>query len=304
MGVILIEPGHSVGDILRTYSHDRKGSIDRDAFTIYVWMLHPPQVSVAHTAQRCACVKDRSYTEALLQLWAVSFPIQPIAVALVHPDLQPLSLRAMPVDLIVVPESDIASGKRVFLVDVVGMPLPRRLAILAGDATTVNDVALLAGARLICELPTTHCALQSAAPQDRQTWEHDQIVTAAHGSGLVLWIEPTEDRRAVQVSMCGDGNSMMQLTALEATTSVWDYMLAAVEFGYMNMWVHDSRHPYTVQCNHRRVNWPRTRSDRELANSNWLRTGRVGMETHSHLATSSSWGCTTTNHPLLSRGRG
>ena len=213
MGVILIEPGHNVGDILRTYIHDRKGSVDREAFTTYVWMLHPPQVSVAHTAQRCACVKDRSYTEALLQLWAVSFPIQPIAVTLAHPDLQPLSLRAIPVDLIVLPESDIRSGKRVFLVDVVGMPLPRRLAILAGDTTTVNDVATLAGARLICELPSTHCTLQSAAPQDRQIWEHDQIVTADHGSGLVLWIQPSEDRRAVQVSMCGDSNEPIEAAA-------------------------------------------------------------------------------------------
>ena len=280
MGVILIDPGQKAGDILRTYLHDRKGTVDRDFFTVHVWMLSPPEVNVAHTAQRCACVRAQSYTDALLRLWTVSFPSQPLAVTLVHPDLQPLSLRAVPVDLIVVPDSCITSGKRVFLVDVVGMPLPRRLAVLADGPVTVKDIAALAGARLICELPTTHCSLHSAAPQDQRVWEYDQTVTAAHGSGLVLWIEPVDVRRAIYMPVCSDEITMMQLTDGEAITPLRAYMLNAVAVGFMNLWVHDNRHPYIVQYNHRRVNLPRPQSQLELTRSNWLHIEGENRWTH------------------------
>lgn len=271
MEVVLIDPEHTAGsDLLRTYIHDRKGETAREAFTIYVWMLQSPHVSVAHTAQRCACVKDRSYTEALLRLWTVSFPVQPLAVTLVHPDLQPLSLRAVPVDLIVVPECDISSGKRVFLVDVVGMPMPRRLATFVDGTTLVKDIATSAGARLICDLPTTRCTLHSAAPHDRQIWGYEQIVTAEHGSGLVLWIEPVTSRRMVHMMACDDSNSLMQLAPLGPESSLKEYMHAATEIGFMHLWVHDSSQPEQVQCNHKRVNWPRPRTKLELSKSNWM----------------------------------
>ena len=79
----------------------------------------------------------------------------------------------MPTDLIVVPEVDVSQGHRVYLIDVVGMPLPRRLVLFADDTSTVRRVRTIArmtGAQLICELPTTLCTMRSAAPDNRQVW--------------------------------------------------------------------------------------------------------------------------------------
>lgn len=139
-GVLNLHPAlDSSNDILRAYIHDRKGHISFDAFTVYVWMLQMPHPQVVHTAQRCAMLRGKSYTASILRLWEIAFPLQSLAVALVHPDLQPLELRAVPIDLIVVPEADVVRGHRVYLVDVIGMPLPRRLALFADETSTVKD---------------------------------------------------------------------------------------------------------------------------------------------------------------------
>ena len=270
MGTLLIDPEHvHENDLLRTYIHDRKGEAPRDAFTIYVWMLQLPDTKAAHTAQRCACTKDKSYTEALVRLWAVSFPLQQLAATLVHPDLQPLSLRVMPVDLIVTPKRDVSSGHKAFLIDVVGTPMPRRLAVLVFHQITVRSIAELAGARLICELPDTTCILRSAAPQNQQSWQYEQMVEAEHGSGLVLWIQPTGQVQMLQAPLCDDDNSLMQLSIASNDAAMTEYMQIATVLGFMHFWVHDGDLPEFVQSDHRRVHWRRPRTLAALRQANW-----------------------------------
>lgn len=271
-GILSLHPdGDHQGDLLRSYIHDRKGQITYEAFTVHVWMLAWPRVQVTHTAQRCPMYRTKSYTKSLLQLWAVAFDVQPLAVTLVHPDLQPLTLRAIPTDLIVLPESDVEAGRKALLLDVVGMPLPRRLALFLKEGDTVRSLADLAGARQICDLPSTECVLQSAAPDNRQEWRYDQVVTVDHGSGLTLWIHPKQPRQFVTISSCSDTSSFMQNMPVVLTSpNDQMYLQAAVRVGYMHMWVHDVDSTLRAQTNHRRVRWDRTRTPAELQEAVWV----------------------------------
>lgn len=247
-------------DILRAYIHDRKGPISLEAFTVHVWMLQMPHPQVAHTAQRCPTLKSKSYTISIQKLWAIAFSPQPLAVTLVHPDLQPLQLRAVPIDLIVVPERDIARGLRVYLIDVIGMPLPRRLAVFTDGTSSVKDLAQLAGAGLICELPTTRCQVRSVAPDNKRSWEYEQTVDIDHGEGLTLWIEPYVSNRALTLSTCADEQALMQTSANLYETSFGRYARDSVQFGTMQLWLHQRRHEDTYQSDLRIVGWrqPRT----------------------------------------------
>ena len=273
-GVLLVHPS-STSDVLRAYIHSRKGVSSNEAFTVYVWMLHMPLVKVVHIAQRCPMLRYKSYTEALQHLWAVTFVPQPLAVTLIHPDLQPLSLRAVPLDLLVVPEADLVHGRKAYLVDVIGMPLPRRLALYVDQSTTVRHIAELAGARLICELPTTSCVLRSAIPDHRREWGFHDIVDVEHATSLALWIQP--DRRNFEraVQICPEETGFMQLTSsTEFSPDDRAYFNEAVDVGFMHLWIHDSDRSELVQSQHRRVAWSRLRSSKELRATIW--TDRAG----------------------------
>ena len=259
-GILSLHPDMDTSsDILRAYIHERKGHVSHDAFTVYVWMLQTPHPKVVHTAQRCAMLKGRSYIDSIFRLWEIVFPLRPLAVTLVHPDLQPLELRAVPIDLVVIPEDDVAQGLRVYLVDVIGMPLPRRLALFADEFSTVRAIADTAGARLICELPTTTCTIHSAAPNNRQTWSYEQIVDTDHGAGLTLWIEPKPTRTAVHALTCADATQLVQHTATVAAIEYDRYARESVQYGHMHLWLHQGDlEPY--QSQHRSVGWKKPRT--------------------------------------------
>ena len=272
---LLMVHSSSTSDVLRAYIHSRKGVSPHEAFTVYVWMLSMPLVKVVHIAQRCPMFKRKSYTEAIQHLWAVTFAPQPLAVTLVHPDLQPLSLRAAPIDLLVVPEADLSQGRKAYLVDVIGMPLPRRLALYVDSSTTVRHIADLAGARLICELPTTSCVIRSAIPDNRKEWSFHETVDVEHGTSLALWIQPVRRDFERVAQLCIDETGFMQLTRnMEFSREDIAYFHEAVEVGFMHLWIHDSERSELTQSQHRRVAWPNLRSSTELRTAVW--TDRVG----------------------------
>lgn len=117
----------------------------------------------------------------------------------------------------------------------------------------------MAGARLICELPTTRCTIRSAAPDNRQTWSYEQIVDTDHGAGLPLWIGPATSSWVVYASACADVTELMQHTAIRASADYDRYARESVEYGHMHLWLHQW-HLETYQSQHRRVRWnqPRT----------------------------------------------
>ena len=268
-GTLVLFPEQE-GDLLRSYIHDRKGGISHDVFTVYVWMLYMPHVQVVHIAQRCPMFRARSYTEALRRLWLVTYPLQPLAVTLIHPDLQPLSLRAVPLDIVVVPEGDLSSSRRVYVIDVVGMPLPRRLALFATDTTTVEQLAALAGARLICDLPETECVLKHEAPEHRREWKCTDVVDVSHGTSLVLWILSRYRQPAANIQLSTDECGFMQQPMYSTTEQIeLPYFQEAVQIGHMHVWVHDTAKQEVVQSQHRRVPWSWPKTNREIRNLVW-----------------------------------
>lgn len=187
--------------------------------------------------------------------------------------LCPVGLRAVPLDLVVVPEADVSGGRKVYLVDVIGVPLPRRLALFADDTSAVRAIAQLAGAQSICDLSTTVCSVRSSAPDNRQQWDYDQVVRTEHGAGLTLWIEPVSQGRVVAASMCVDKSSFMQMLLVDpGPTNPEQYTREAVNSGYMHVWIHDCLMVETFQHNHRRIVWDRPRAMQEVRR--FVRTGR------------------------------
>lgn len=269
-GTLVLSPEQE-GDLLRSYIHERKGSISHDVFTVYVWMLSMPHVQVVHIAQRCPMLRTRSYTETLQRLWLVTYSLQPLAVTLIHPDLQPLSLRAVPLDIVVVPEGDLRSGCRVYVIDVVGMPLPRRLALFATETTTVEQLAALAGARLICDLPETECVLKHDAPENRREWKYNEVVDVSHGTSLVLWILSRHKQSAAHIQVSTDECGFMQQPTCSTIEQIeLLYFQEAVQIGHMHVWVHDTDRQELVQSQHRRVPWSWPKTNRELRTLVWI----------------------------------
>ena len=192
-GVLYLHPDdHATrlpNDLLRSYLTDRKGPLPGKSFVVHTWMLDHRVQQVTNFASRCVLHPNRSHSESLLALWGAAYEKQELSATLVHPDMQPLMLRAFPLDLIVFPESGLRDQLHVYLIDLVGMQLPRRLAVLAGPGDTMAMIAMKIGVHELCILPYLECELTHSA-DGLPKWTLPDVVNAKHGSGLVLWMHP------------------------------------------------------------------------------------------------------------------
>lgn len=174
-------------------------------FTIHVWQV---QISVTAYARISVMRQERSFTEALKKDWSDLEEVFPMWGALASPQPLPLNLRIMPIDMILLTDQQRRNGDRIYLVDILFLQLPRRVALLYRTRETLENLVERAGLTEVCHAPMQHCVLVKEAEGKNYHWELHQVVDQRHATTFRL-----EIRRALQEKECKtevDRVSMMQ----------------------------------------------------------------------------------------------
>lgn len=113
---------------------------------------------------------DKSFCMAFIEAWHDVFANDVFGIAIVHPQLPPATLRRRPVDIVGLPQAAIRQGNRVFLIDVLLGPLPRRVALLCSEGTTMSDIVERLWLTEFCNRPELICSLQQELQEEIRSW--------------------------------------------------------------------------------------------------------------------------------------
>lgn len=188
-------PSLEAADAVRLYVSDRLGLPRSVATTVYVWGVSRPRHEIALYARRCAWVPDKSFTQGLMRelediagsdVWGFTIP---------SPVMEPISLRAFPIDLLGMP-----------MYHVIGLPLPRRVAVHVGPDGKLLHILQKLGISSACQASGTLCFLEVPSSDGTRFWYIDQAVDELHGTSMLL---------RMTVQECRPGQIARGITSLE-----------------------------------------------------------------------------------------
>lgn len=185
--ILQIDNRNSQGpDLLHTYLMANIDIGSRPFFTVYTWGI---QHQVSLMARVGVMQNDRSYLVSLLRLWQDFEEKQPLFVTLAIPQPAPLTLRVLPVDLILLTNAQRINGERIFLVDVLFPTLPKRMAVVYQTGEILRDLVLKAGLGEVCINTRSRCVLTQVQDGVQSRWEYLQKIPQPHGSTFELIFE-------------------------------------------------------------------------------------------------------------------
>ena len=118
-------------------------------FTIYTWLVVE---EVATFARICASVPGHSLTRAFRLEWQDLHEAFPVYLVQAMPQPPPLTLRTMPVDLVGLLRMQKQKGERVFLLDILYLSQPRRVAVIYRTGECLKHLVARIGLSLSCAL--------------------------------------------------------------------------------------------------------------------------------------------------------
>ena len=99
------------------------------------------------------------------------------------PVMEPISLRAFPIDLLGMP-----------MYHVIGLPLPRRVAVHVGPDGKLLHILQKLGISSACQASGTLCFLEVPSSDGTRFWYIDQAVDELHGTSMLLRMTVQECR--------------------------------------------------------------------------------------------------------------
>lgn len=232
---------------------DPMAGFDDDPLTVYLMTLRPLHRFPVHsittwmgtgeimlTARNCAYVKDQPFTRAFLLEWADFHEESPFMIALVHPEMPPLSLKVSSLHLVGLTRRQQAAQERIFLIDILFQGLPRRTAVRVSVGDTVREVARRLDLLHLCGPLRYRCVLTQY--EGSKEWNLFDVVEEPHATSFKFLFrdhgrDTSCDETAQEVRL-GDLTSMMQgATTLPTPLTLylrgWNVAQGAATF-----WVH------------------------------------------------------------------
>ncbi|CAK8993000.1 unnamed protein product, partial [Durusdinium trenchii] len=224
-----------------------------DPLSIYLMTLRPMHHFPVHsittwmgtgeivlTARDCAFVKDRPFTRAFLLEWEDFHEEGPFLIALVHPEMPPLSLRVSSLHLVSLTRRQQAAQDRIFLIDILFQGLPRRTAVRVSVGDTVREVVRRLDLLHLCGPTRYRCVLTQY--EGSKEWNLFDIIEEPHATSFKLLFRnhgrEALCQRSVPEAQPADLTSLMQGAANPPTPLTlylrgWSHAKGAATF-----WVH------------------------------------------------------------------
>lgn len=164
---------------MKTYVQGIYGVEDTAVRTVYTWIV---KGEVCAYARICIYQPARSLTESFLLEWQDIAEMMPTYMTHARPQPMPLSLRAQPIDLVGLLEGQRNRLERVYLIDVLYIGHPRRVAVICKLHDTLADLVTRFGLQEVCQLKHNNCVLIYEADEGGRTWQMTEIVDMPHAS--------------------------------------------------------------------------------------------------------------------------
>lgn len=169
-------------DVLRHYLGERFPIADKPVFTIHVWAVAHQIVTFARVT---ALQQRRSFTRSLVEDWADWEERLPWWLHIVEPQPGSISLRLMPIDLVMLSQAQKEAGCKVFIIDILYVGMPKRVAFLYQADETVAHVLQKLELYEICTRGRHSCIFSDRAPEARR-WMFSERLRVPHGTCFVL----------------------------------------------------------------------------------------------------------------------
>ena len=130
-----------------------------------------------------------SLSSTFLREWKDRIDGRTVSVSIATPVLPPPTLRVKPVDVLGIPSDFLDAGSRVYLLELIGDFLPRRMAVRCGPTDSFQMMVERVGLRELCALPRNSCFLVHADAAGTRIWTGQDIVRERHGTAFQLVVE-------------------------------------------------------------------------------------------------------------------
>ena len=181
-------------DVARKYISDRLPIATETVSTVYVWIVTG---ACSHFARTAILQPNFPFSQSLVRTISDVVGTDEFGVSMIFPLLMPLTLRVMPLDLVVLTAQQGARNQRVFIVDTVfARSFPVRNAVLCNQGMIGEEVADLLGASRDCLRSKNKCEFHMISELNTLVWSLDQVLDAPHASSLQLIIEPIREENA------------------------------------------------------------------------------------------------------------
>ena len=203
--------------------------------TLYTWVVTG---QVAVVARVCVMDVRRSATETVLVEWRDTEQDWPILFAFAEPQPAPLSLRSYPIDVVGLLRPQRARQEKVYLVDILYVGQPRRVAVLCKLGDRLRDLVSRVSLGHYCQLEGVRCFLTWNDEDESRVWEYEDPVEEKHASAFQLHLrgQPRKHHR-VGTQSC----SFMQLGSVVRTSPPRLHQYAQQWFrtdGMITIWIH------------------------------------------------------------------
>ena len=189
---ILIHAEHDQTDPLRTYMVESAQADPERVFTIYTWLVVE---EVATFARICASVPGHSLTRAFRLEWQDLHEAFPVYLVQAMPQPPPLTLRTMPVDLVGLLRMQKQKGERVFLLDILYLSQPRRVAVIYRTGECLKHLVARIGLREVCRPGLYQCDLNIEGTE--MWWTMEEVIEKPHATSFQLHLRSDVRQRCV-----------------------------------------------------------------------------------------------------------
>ena len=190
--VCIIPAANGLDDAFRTFLDQHFLLADIQTHTVYTWIVSG---QVAAAARVCVIDVSMSATRAVLLEWSDTEQDWPLTFAVAEPQPAPLSLRRYPIDVVGLLHSQRLRGERVFLIDILYVGHPRRVAVLCQTGDRLFEIVQKVGLGHYCQLEGVNCFLTWYDGDEGQVWEMDDLVEEKHASAFQLHLRGQPCRR-------------------------------------------------------------------------------------------------------------
>ena len=229
-------------DVIRVYLLALKPMHHFPVHSVTTWM---GTETVVLTPRLCAYTEGSSFTRAFLQEWQDFEEEEPFTVALVHPEVPPLSLKVSSLNLMSLTRMQSRANKRLYLFDILFRGIPRRSAVLAMKGDTLFMLVQKLGISHLCGPERYWCVLQQY--DNDKEWGLFDVIEEPHATSFKLLFREftslscSKGSRSQEAS--SDQTSLMQrMTELQMPLKRYAQQFFSTS-GTLTFWVHrDSDH--------------------------------------------------------------
>ena len=182
-------PYNANEDPVRYFLEKKYDIKDRPVFTVHVWAIGH---EIATFARASAMLSSKPYTASLLREWEDFKERQPFWILAIDPQPSPISLRIVPIDLIMLTQTQKALAKRIYIIDVVFTSLPKRIAVIYHEGETLYEIVKRIGLIEVCEYKERKCILYRPDLLYIRPWEMHEVVDQLHGTCFILEFQQRE----------------------------------------------------------------------------------------------------------------